>query len=106
MSESILISFFASTRRLPVKPVSMSVRGLEKEKLEELKVRAKKEGVSLNTLVLGILQGKEEGPRQPLIHDDLDRLVGTWSDEDMERFDRAMALFCGPTERPQLPGDR
>ena len=89
-----------------MKPVSMSVRGLEKEKLEELKVRAKKEGVSLNTLVLGILQGKEEGPRQPLIHDDLDRFVGTWSDEDMERFERAMSLFCSPRERSQPPGDR
>jgi len=76
-----------------LKPVSMSVRGLDKELLDRLKVRAKSEGVSLNTLVLGILSGREEPSRSPVVFDDLDRLVGSWSDEDQERFVRAMAPF-------------
>ena len=76
-----------------MKAVSMSVRGLEKDCLERLKAQAKREGVSLNTLVLGILRGNEDLPRHPAVHDDLDGLVGTWSDEDLERFDRAMVLF-------------
>lgn len=76
-----------------LKPVSMSVRGLDKELLDRLKVRAKSEGVSLNTLVLGILSGREESSRSPVVFDDLDRLVGSWSDEDQERFVRAMAQF-------------
>ena len=87
-----------------MKPVSMSVRGLEKDCLERLKSRAKSEGVSLNTLVLGILRGKEDLSRHPTVYDDLDRLVGTWSDEDLERFDRAMALFSIPMTRTPSPG--
>ena len=87
-----------------MKAVSMSVRGLEKDCLERLKAQAKSEGVSLNTLVLGILRGNEDLPRLPAVHDDLDGLVGTWSDEDLERFDRAMVLFSSPMTVPPSSG--
>lgn len=54
----------------------------------ELRSRANSEGKSLNALLLAVLEGAVTPPDEPVVHHDLDFLIGTWV-EDPE-FDKAM----------------
>lgn len=54
----------------------------------ELRSRANAQGKSLNTLVLEMLEEAVISPQEPVVHHDLDFLIGTWV-EDPE-FDKAM----------------
>jgi hypothetical protein len=75
---------------------SMSIRGLNDKVLSRLKRRAAREGSSLNSLVVRLLQ--DDGGASGKAHllqkfDDLDALAGTWSKEEARAFERHTAAF-------------
>jgi hypothetical protein len=74
---------------------TMSIRGLDDQVLAQLKNQALREGSSLNSLVLRLLQGANKpAPAHALQKfDDLDALAGTWSDDDAAAFAHHMAAF-------------
>ncbi len=75
---------------------SMSIRGLDERALARLKERAEREGSSLNSLVVRILQedaGVSAKPRQLQKFDDLDALAGTWTPQQAADFERNTATF-------------
>lgn len=75
---------------------SMSIRGLDDQTLARLKSRAEQEGSSLNSLVLRLLQGSGTAIPSGTLKkfDDLDALAGTWSDEEVNTFERNTAAFA------------
>jgi len=74
----------------------MSIRGLDDQVLAHLKNQAVKEGCSLNSVVLRLLQGGKALPQAGATQkfDDLDALAGTWNDEDNADFARHTAAFA------------
>ncbi len=75
---------------------SMSIRGLSTKAVTQLKRRAAREGISLNSLVLGLLQGNDKTPKKSRIlekFDDLNGLAGTWTPEQGRRFEKDTAAF-------------
>jgi hypothetical protein len=58
---------------------AISVRGLEAQQLEDLKNEAQRQGISLN------------GDNAAGTHDDLDALAGTWSQNEADAFNAAIA---------------
>ncbi len=74
---------------------NMSIRGLDDRSLARLKRQAAKEGNSLNSLVVRLLQGADSAPNATALtkFDDLDALAGTWSKQDARVFERNTAAF-------------
>lgn len=72
---------------------SMSVRGLNDKALARLRRRAEREGSSLNSLVVRLLQGEGTQAKTRPVFDDLDALAGTWSAQDQRAFERQTAAF-------------
>ena len=72
---------------------SMSIRGLNDKALSELRRRAEREGSSLNSLVVRLLQGEDVQTKTRPAFDDLDALAGTWSAQDQRAFERQTAPF-------------
>ena len=72
---------------------SMSVRGLNDKALARLRRRAEREGSSLNSLVVRLLQGEGTQAKTREVFDDLDALAGTWSAQDLRVFERQTAAF-------------
>ena len=68
---------------------SMSVRGLEQAQLNDLKDEAQRQGISLNRLALQRLTGTQDVAQG--IHNDLDALIGTWTEQDADAFASAIA---------------
>ena len=76
---------------------NLSNRGLDARAFTELKSRAAREGASVNTLVLRLIeQGLGLKYAKPALarHDDLDALAGSWRAEDGAEFERASAPFA------------
>jgi len=77
---------------------TMSIRGLDEQVLAKLKAQAARQGSSLNSLVLRLLQGTNSDQatpsRPPQTFDDLNALAGTWSPEDAAVFARNTAPFA------------
>lgn len=75
---------------------SMSVRGLDEQALARLKSQAEQEGSSLNSLVLRLLQGAGAATSPGVLQkfDDLDALVGTWSEQEALAFEQRTAAFA------------
>lgn len=76
---------------------TMSVRGLDEKALARLKRQARREGSSLNSLVVRMLQGEataKEAARPSRTFDDLDSLAGTWSSAQARSFERDTAPFA------------
>lgn len=76
----------------------LTVRGLDDDIVQELHRIAQEEGLSLNQSVRKLLR---RGLSQPDNRDDggvignsLDDLFGTWSAEEADEFDRAVAHFA------------
>jgi hypothetical protein len=71
---------------------AITLRNIPSKLQEVLRQRAGKEGLSLNKTVLRMLEEaagqRSAGGRQ--LHDDLDHLAGTWSDEEAALFDAAL----------------
>jgi hypothetical protein len=75
---------------------SMSIRGLDEKALARLKRRAEREGSSLNSLVVRLLQEDAGVPGKTRLlqkFDDLDALAGTWTSEQARAFERDTAAF-------------
>ncbi len=66
-----------------------TIRGVPQEVDSNLRERAKKEGKSLNELVLDALAVASGRGNGKIVYHDLDHLIGTW-EEDPE-FDKAIA---------------
>lgn len=75
---------------------NLSVRGLGETAFAELKVRAEKEGASVNALVLRLIEqglGLQRAKPVRRRHDDLEALAGSWRKEHAAAFERATAPF-------------
>jgi len=75
---------------------SMSIRGLDEKALARLRRRAQREGSSLNSLVVRLLQEDTGAPRKTALlrkFDDLDALAGTWTNQQALAFERDTAAF-------------
>lgn len=74
--------------------MNMTLRGYDEELAKALKSSSKRLGLSVNRLILDTLSeafmGKGKKSRR---HDDLDRLAGTWSNEEAMAFDAAVSDF-------------
>ena len=60
-----------------------------------LKEKARKEGTSVNALMLKLLKESLgiDKKKRSVVYDDLDHLAGTWSSKDAAEFERATAVF-------------
>ena len=75
---------------------NLSIRGLDDKAVAVLKRRAAKEGASVNTLVLRLIEqglGLRRAKPALIRHDDLDALAGSWRNLDASEFERATAPF-------------
>lgn len=75
---------------------TMSIRGLDDKALSHLKKRAEREGSSLNSLVVRLLEenaGALGKSRLLQKYDDLDALAGTWTKQQVRAFEHDTAAF-------------
>lgn len=73
----------------------ITLRGVDETTAKILKERAKKDGISVNAVLLKTLRqslGLEKKKRNA-IHNDLDHLAGTWSETDFTKFQKRIADF-------------
>jgi plasmid stability protein len=76
---------------------AVTLRNLPPKLDRTIRERAKKKGVSVNKVVIGLLQdhlGESERKTVRRYHD-LDELAGSWSEEEAEAFERALAKQRG-----------
>lgn len=73
----------------------MTIRGIDDATTKVLKQKAKKEGTSVNAVLLKTLRESFglEKKRRTIIYDDLDYLAGTWSKKDFIEFQKKIADF-------------
>jgi len=75
---------------------TISVRGLDDQTAAKLKDEAKRKNLSVNALVLDLLRrgiGVKPASQRRAIHNDLDHLAGTWSDEEAREFQESTRSF-------------
>ncbi len=74
---------------------TMTLRGVDERITAALKEKARKEGISVNALMLRVLKESLgiEKKRRGVVYDDLDHLAGTWSRKEAAEFERATAVF-------------
>jgi plasmid stability protein len=75
---------------------NLSVRGLDDKALAKLKIMAAREEVSVNSVVVRLIeQGVGQRPLKTVVrrHDDLDALAGRWSKREAQAFAKAIAPF-------------
>jgi hypothetical protein len=68
---------------------TITVRGLEPSLVEKLKHVAKKEGKSVNQLVLDTIKqhlGMKKEKQFTVVHHDMDHIFGRWSKEEFDRI--------------------
>lgn len=70
---------------------NLSLRGLDGATLTRIRSSARRLKVSVNRLIVQSLQRQYAPARRP--KDEVDRLAGTWSREQADRFDAAIAPF-------------
>jgi hypothetical protein len=74
---------------------AMTIRGIDEPTLKAIKERAKKEGTSINTALVKIIQ-EEVGLKKKArlrTYTDLDHLAGTWSEREFKTFEKRMEDF-------------
>ncbi len=74
---------------------AITIRGIDNEIAKALKERAKKEGASINSIVLRIVRealGLQKKKRT-IIYTDLNHPAGTWDKKDYAEFQRKIADF-------------
>jgi plasmid stability protein len=70
----------------------LTIRNVPEELGEALSREKERRGTSLNQTVIDLLrQGLGTGPEKPC-RNGLGRLAGTWTAEDLDRFERAVAV--------------
>ena len=75
---------------------SLTIRGIDEKLKRALKERAQYEHISMNNLVLRILQKKlieDEESKVLKTYDDLDHLAGTWSEAEVREFEKYVSPF-------------
>jgi len=74
---------------------TMTLRGIDDRIAAVLKEKARKEGTSVNALMLRLLKESLgiEKKKRGVVYDDLDYLAGTWSKKDAAEFERATSVF-------------
>jgi len=74
---------------------TMTLRGIDERTALALKEKARKEGTSVNALLLRVLKESLgiEKKKRDFVYDDLDHLAGTWSKKDAAEFELAVAVF-------------
>jgi hypothetical protein len=70
---------------------NLSLRGLDPETLARIRSRARRLKLSVNRLIVESLQRQFAPGRRA--EDDIDRLAGTWTPEEADEFDAAVADF-------------
>ncbi len=72
----------------------MTLRGIDDQIAAALRQKARKEGTSVNTLLLKIIrESLGIDKKRTITYDDLDHLAGTWSTKDAAEFERATSVF-------------
>lgn len=74
---------------------TITIRGIDNEAAKALKEKAKKEGGSVNSIVLRIVReslGLKKKSRTA-VHNDLDYLAGTWNEKEYKEFQKRTADF-------------
>ena len=78
-----------------MKGQNFNLRGIESGVMALLKKEAKKQNISINLLILQILEmnvGYSYKIKRPTYHD-LDKLAGTWTDKDEKEFKKNTEYF-------------
>lgn len=72
---------------------AVTLRNLPASLDRTIRQRAKKQGVSVNKVVISLLQDHlgESEPRPARRYHDLDGLAGSWGRQEAEAFDKALA---------------
>ncbi|HEX5646376.1 MAG TPA: hypothetical protein VFX56_05350 [Nitrospira sp.] len=72
---------------------AVTLRNLPASLDRTIRQREKKKGVSVNKVVIGLLQDHlgEVGARQAHRYHDLDNLAGSWTKQEAEAFDQTLA---------------
>lgn len=73
-----------------MKPVTL--RNVPREVERAIHRRARQSGLSLNKAIIALLEERvgTPGPKQQVVHRDLDHLAGTWGPEEAAEFDAAL----------------
>ena len=72
---------------------AITVRNLPPAVAKAVREKARKEKLSLNKAVVRLLEeatGVEKGKKKKILHHDLDRFAGTWSEAEYQEFREAM----------------
>jgi plasmid stability protein len=74
---------------------TMTLRNIDENISAALKEKARKEGTSVNSLMLKILRESLgiDKKKRSIVYDDLDHLAGTWSSKDAAEFEHATSVF-------------
>jgi len=72
---------------------AITLRGIPPDVARKIQERADRLRLSLNAVVIQMLEEAlgTTRPKQARCHDDLDFLAGTWSEQEAEEFDAAVA---------------
>jgi len=72
---------------------AITLRNIPPDVARTIRKRAAEEKTSLNKVVISLLQENISGPGKvgKVKHTDLDRFFGTWTREDYEEFEKALA---------------
>ena len=68
---------------------AVTIRGVEPEVAEKLKIAARKQGKSVNNLILEFIKislGLKKEKKFSRKYDDLDALFGRWSDDEFKKI--------------------
>jgi hypothetical protein len=70
---------------------AITVRKLPPEVARAVREKAKREQLSLNKAVVKLLEeATGTAPHTTVLHRDLDRFFGTWTDDEADAFDEAL----------------
>jgi len=74
---------------------NFNLRGLTKNVMSALKLEAKRQKLSVNSLLIKMIEnnlGYSHMVKRPIYHD-LDKLAGTWSASDVKQFEKNIKDF-------------
>lgn len=74
---------------------SFNLRGIPHQVMVTLKLEAKKNNMSVNSLIIKMIeQGVGFGSKpKRVVHHDLDFLIGSWSSQESKEFDKSIEIF-------------
>ncbi|MBU8910313.1 MAG: antitoxin [Desulfobacterales bacterium] len=74
---------------------AITIRGVETEVAEKLKIAAKKQGKSVNHLILELIKtslGLKKEKKFSCKYDDLDDLFGRWNDDEFKKVNNSITM--------------